>query len=380
MGRGNGVEGFWYSEEKIKSDFRLRDRFLEFLRAHVRNEVLTGLSLDSEDRIVELSFLSKSKLLLFFKARDLYFSYIKEGHDTSKAFYSWKKVDEIEKMDNYFSVFDEIGRTSLDKNGEAKKITDVISLLTKNEPLELNPTKKKKFLSRKQKNILADLENVRCVNKLKDLTSLPDEEISKLDSRLEINSKIKVKLDSENPHHRRDILFLKIKKLNKAKGILEKRLLDTQNEISQLKSMSVVTKRRPVAPFWKHLKSEKTEQNKDVSDLFVVYDFEHYKIAVGKTARGNDEIRKSFGKSSDIWMHIENATSSHAILKLKSSNHTIGINDYKEMASLICKHSQWNSSEVSVIYSNLKNIKAVKGSPGKVIYKKERYLKIFLES
>ena len=38
MGRGNGVEGLWYSEVRVNSDYRLRDRFLEFLRAHIKND------------------------------------------------------------------------------------------------------------------------------------------------------------------------------------------------------------------------------------------------------------------------------------------------------------------------------------------------------
>ena len=45
-------------------------------------------------------------------------------------------------------------------------------------------------------------------------------------------------------------------------------------------------------------------------------------------------------------------------------------------SSAVLEHSGLKSSEVNIIYTQVKNIKAVKHSPGKVIYKKEKHLRI----
>ena len=90
--------------------------------------------------------------------------------------------------------------------------------------------------------------------------------------------------------------------------------------------------------------------------------------------QGNDQLRNRWASKEDYWFHLDGLKSTHAILKLERP--TLPTQDQLSMAaSIVARFSHFIDDWIPIIYTQVKNLKGVSGSPGMVIYKKEKHLR-----
>ena len=92
----------------------------------------------------------------------------------------------------------------------------------------------------------------------------------------------------------------------------------------------------------------------------------------GKTQQENHEILSNWSKPNDYWFHLKNESSGHLVLRLDDSNTILT----EELLSYVCdlfkKERTIMTAQINLIYTRVSNVKLLKGSTGKVTYKKNR--------
>lgn len=382
LGRGAGVEGLWASENRIPSDLRKIDKFLEYLRRYLSGCTFQKIEIDALDRCVAIHYGRSGKLctfLVFYSGRDLYFANIFYEDKTKKMllFKSWENKTVTYDSNDPFSIFDEVGRLEIDKSQEVKPICFIEEILEKefNKIKSLqNNNKQKKFYHRKIDKIQKDLERIA---NAKDLIQLANTE-SDFSTYSKKTKLFDIRFNFEGKSHfqRRDEVFQKAKRLKRNQQLLEQRLLETQQLLAN-KAIKEV-KENPlncIAPIWK-LKKQTTIVEENTKFDYKIVHIDGIDYAIGKSAFGNDQMRKLWAKKDDIWFHYEHGISPHVIIKL--NNIILSEQVFKQVSKLMLEATGDNTSELDLIYTQVKNLKGVKGTKGKVIFKKEKHIRVKL--
>lgn len=334
--------------------------------------------MDSDDRIFSLNYNKWGRInrfFFFYNARNLYFANhfydVKSGD--MKCFKSWTMKNETQDSVS-FEMFDEVGRANLERKSDVGLIVDINQLLNKEKISAMKGNtggKSKKFFNRKRRRILGDLEKVESIKFLRELAETT-EDLSLLERTETIH---KVKMKFKNPDHfkRRDEVYTKIKKLNKAKKILTLRLADTDDSLVNFVDVQMVNSLKTVSPVWKSLKN-KAEVIKSAEKSYEVHDFGNLSLGIGLSSNGNDQLRSEWAKKSDYWFHLDGDKSPHIIIKLKDLSLTENV--FTVVASAMISYSKMDYREANLIYTQVKNLKGVKGASGKVTYKKEKRIRV----
>lgn len=388
IGRGKEVEGVWVGESYIPSEYRVIDRFLEYLRKHLRGLRLVDLKVDENgERIVLLTCQDKLKDFshfgLFWKGRDLYFAhnYINSKREWT-LFCSWKgRAERIDEDINLIEVLSTLGRKEFtqntSKNDSLKLPDDYLTYLEKTFDLKKERKKVLKKLERKRKNIEGDLI---AVGKWHDLNSIATREIEFFSDISEVCvGKIKVKFkQGENNYQKRGKVFEKIKRLKSAENLLMNRMHQVENEMHDLletKEILDISKIKISAPIWTvnndGLKIQHSEHGYDIYFSSAL----KLNFAVGKNARANDYIRKYWAKGDDLWIHLENITGPHLIVK--QINHEDMTEEiFRLLGSCLRDYAKIDLEEIPMVFSQVKHIKGMKGHAGSVLIRRPRYRKI----
>lgn len=314
-------------------------------------------------------------MFFFYNARNLYFAnhYYDEKSGELKCFKSWTMKTELaQEVD--FEIFDEVGRKDLDAKLNEKEIITLTNLIAKEKTNALKGNlggKSKKFYNRKRGRILKDLENVKSIDPLRELAE-NETNLETMKPKIDIGS-IKLKFKTNEHYKRRDEIYTKIKKLNKAKTILKLRLADTVEAIDNFIDHSPVNNLKTISPVWR-TQSKKAAVTSSNIKSYKVFEFEDFTFAIGMNSNGNDQLRNEWANKSDLWFHLDGDKSPHIIVKLKDL--TLSENILTIVASAILEFSQSNYEEANLIYTQVKNLKGVKGAPGKVIVKKEKRIRV----
>lgn len=115
---------------------------------------------------------------------------------------------------------------------------------------------------------------------------------------------------------------------------------------------------------------EKSEIKRESNPLYCLITLENgKKIVYGKSAAGNNEILKKFGKGNFWWFHVRDYQGPFVIIL--DENLT---NEDIKIASTIALHFSKgkNAGKASVIYTRVKYVKPIPKIPGKVNYTKEK--------
>ncbi|MDC0255473.1 NFACT RNA binding domain-containing protein [Bacteriovoracales bacterium] len=399
LGRGSHYEGFWSSIDTPPPELRIKDRFLEYLRKALLSSKIRLIKIDESDRVLYIPYFKSKKvncLSLFWKGRDLYFQniFLDEG-EKYKCLKSWvgvtqdlfstSEMNEDEIIEFSKKNFDELGRGKFDNPriikkdnpGEKKEIKNYFQsdiFIKSNKEVK----KRIKSLKIKLKKMEKDLERVR---EYKDLEKNLIEDNLDLEGAsyyLILNRKIIFDNDWSS-FKKKDILFKRVKKLKKGELFLMERLNSCNQEILNLENdigcyKKSVEGKKILVPIWNNKSNKKEKLINEYESLgYEEYILDRkYRIAFGKDARGNDNLRKNFGNKEDYWFHIENYKSSHCIVKIKN------ISDFKSIyfeiiASLLRDKSSLNLNRIPLVFTQVKNLKGVKGKAGSVKVKKEKY-------
>lgn len=384
LGRGKGYEGIWNSDKQPESFLRKIDKLLQYLRKHLSGNIFLNISLDIKDRIVVFETIrasKASKFYFFYKGRDFYFlhSYFNEKSEPV-LFSSW---DGKLKERNVLDAFDKIGRQEIGKEGDFKKSTlnDLIELEKKSALKNKELLKSKKFIKRKSNFIKEDLERVR---KWKELTSKVEKwtsEYIEFEKSLLLDLRGKVKISgikfnfnkSQGFYQRTDMIYQKIKRLKKAEIFLEKRFFDTIKNVQEEQDFE--NKLPIIAPIWKSSNLNIIKKKKDDVGEYEVFIFNSFEFRIGRNAISNDQLRVNWCKKEDWWFHIEGVSSAHAYLKVKKSI-SLDFELISLIGSALKDLSRFQGQEVPLIYTQVKNLKGVKGKRGSVLFKKQKQIRI----
>lgn len=379
LGRGGKNQGVYYSKNNFLPKNRIRDRFLEFIRKYIVGQKVTSIEVDKFEKLVTFTFdhrENKSWLSLFWKGVDLYFLFgtiEKNNQSDLKIYKSWEPVFKIVKTNNpakeIDDSFNELGREFLIKGDEKKDAFCINEYLSKE--VESSVDKKKiKFLKRKMENIEGDLLKIRRWKDISVELERMNPESSLKDVRENICG-VKFKFDRGlNFYQKRDLVFKKIKNYKKGVLILEKRLSETSRQLENEKSNKKPKGSKIVTPVWKEKKNKATKKvSKNYTEFFILG---KEKGAYGLSSIGNDEIRSSWASKNDFWFHLDGRESAHVILKISNiSELTFEILDLMG-TFLAAKSGHENIDQIPIMYTQVKNLKGIKGRAGAVNFKKEK--------
>lgn len=370
LGRGKGFEGLWSSESGVEADLRVKDKFLDYLRSYMVGRRVKDIQLDTADRVVQFQFIEnvEDKFLFFYKGRELYFANSDKKALGAVIFTSWKGPISLPK-DLDFSIFDEVGRTNIEHSKESQ-IMEIEGLLederkAQSHALQKIETKLQKKVNKKIENIKKDLVKVQAWKKLLEL--IEKEDLSQYPQKTKLAGH-KFTFKNEKHFSRCSQVHDKIKKLKSIEPMMLERLALENKKKKAFLKQEKKNSLTPISPVWK--KSKQEVKLEDTSTEYKVHSFDGFDLGVGKSAQGNDQMRAHWGKKEDWWVHAEASPSAHVIIKIK--------NPQLDLINILPYTKQYLSdlSEVDVVYTKVKNLKSVKGSPGKVIFKKEKRLRL----
>lgn len=385
IGRGQRYEGIEFSEKNIPSILRQQDKFLDFIRKNLIGKKMGKMELDASKRRLRIPILSAgvfSYLDLMWLDRELYFAYQWKNEDMYSVFKSWSGESGSTEMLGLNQIFEEFHQQSDPTDNVDYDTAEYLgfdmkaylkSCLVGHANIQ-SPQKKKKFNQRKKENIQKDIERFEKRKVIKEL--LLNEQI-KLDGNFFDLCGVKVKFkEDDNFYKRKDLVFNKIKSLDKAVEILKKRLSEftvTTKQVEKEEELSRI-KLPVVQVVWDN--GKKSKQKITGSDYSILtYELpSKMRVSLSLSAQSNDELRKQANKDH-YWFHIDQIQGSHAIAKTDRFDQLNDV-DLKLIASLLAHHSKYKGSEVDLIFAPVKELKGVKGVAGKVTVKKPKYLRI----
>ncbi|MBY0415704.1 MAG: hypothetical protein K2Q18_16135 [Bdellovibrionales bacterium] len=374
IGRGNQYEGIFISNKFPPPFLRIQDRLLDYVRRYLVGTRLGKMEIDENHFLALFHFKNEhtdNSFSFGYKDRQLFF--IKQSKD--EVYTSWNG----ETLENFNipKILDQfLGNKTISDNVKESAWTLEKYFQDEQKKVSGKPIQKKKekFLEKKLNNITNDLEDVKKWHLMEE--DLLSEEVFEFGEHQTVLHGHKIKFESRlNQWQKRDIVFGKIKKLKRAELILQTRLSETDEELSKVKEGEFefeVTKEKAIAPLW-HT-SKVAVRSKEES----AYNIRHFRIknlsgSIALDAASNDWLRSQGGKDH-YWFHVENYTGAHCLIKTDD----LGLLDEKSLAaiaSMLRDYSQLSITEVPVIFSQVKNVKGLKGVQGKVLIKKPKYLR-----
>jgi len=385
IGRGQKYEGIFIGKSAVPSEYRIRDRFIEFCRKYVQGGIVHKIETLLEDRVVNIYFTKREfhyNLTLFWKGRDLYFSLHEKNGDTERIFCSWLGWQEMLEGNTIKKIYDGIGAGKYKAEKPSSKVfsdKEYFEKLSENVDVHKFPKRKKKFFQRKIQNIERDFTKVRKWRDLKELIEQPDFNVPN-SYRFELIG-VPFKIDMNfNEFKKRDIIYKKIKAFKRAEVILEDRLSKTKEEFRKWVSGDVYVVKglgKTVEPVWRSSKEDVNTQVNTVNRK--IYQISAgVELAVGLDSMSNDWLRKNWSKKEDLWFHIDGDKSSHVFLK-NSIGASLDGKLLELIGSVLAHYSGYQGEQVPMVYTQVKNLKAVKGAAGKVIFKKEKRIDVYVD-
>jgi hypothetical protein len=383
LGRGAQYQGFDYSDEKPPSLLRIQDKFLQFSRKNWRGMQIQKIEAYQKDRILTIKGRlgpNPVKVWFFWRGRDLFFAHCELRAHQVHFFKSWigKCKVNVEDFDNLslMEVFEDLGVGSLAATGKRVGDLNIERYLKQYSTLQsVALAQNNKITERKLKTIEKIKEDLRKFETLDYLQKQTERDLTDVGSigegRFSINFK-----GLEGHFKKREFLFDKIKGWRKSQTFLKKRLDSlTQNQ----KKVETIRGQEPelgkvVQPIW----AERKEfQHIEKKANFIELQYKGLKVFLGRTALENDYIRKNIAKKEDLWLHLDGYKSGH--LFIKNPGNVLNMDDYATLGSALVDLNGIEINDIPIIYTQVKNLKGVKGSPGMVNYKKEKHIVVFFD-
>jgi len=386
LGRGQKYEGLFIGKKPVPSKYRIRDRFIEFCRKYLQGGIVHKVETKLNDRILNIHFTKREfhyDFTCFWKGRELYFSLLETHNESKRVFCSWIGWQNIYDETTVESIYQKIGAGNVKSEKEAKGLFDeenYFNEMEKNVDVHSFPKRKKKFFQRKLINIENDLIKVKKWKCLKQEIEDPDFSIH-MDFEFKLQG-LKFKIDvNVNEFKRRDIFYKKIKAFRNAEELLEKRLSTTRIEFRKWADGDVFIVKglgKTVEPVWKsRKKSDRIDQVSGVNKK--IYSIgSGLQMAIGLDSSSNDWLRKNWASKEDFWFHIDGDRSAHVFLK-NPDLVTVEHNLLQLIGSAIKSFSQFSGKQIPLVYTQVKNVKGVKGAAGKVKFKKEKRIDVYFD-
>jgi hypothetical protein len=355
VGRGNQYQGIYLADKIPPSHLRVQDRLLDYIRKYLVGAKLSRINCESNKMLVNLIFKSEGI------AQNFYFGW----NDRQLHF----GIGQADAQFNFLAPSEE---------REKKRVKSLEDYL-KSKDLEgsklIVAKKKEKFLDKKIINIKRDIEKNSKWKAIEQKLNAGEIDLTGNEA-IVCDEKIKLK-NCTNEWQKRDLVFQKIKKLKRGEEILKGRLSLCIKELEDAglgKVEFTVTKEAVIQPFWPNQKKIKQQSEKNKKQNIRYIKLGRIDGVVGLDASANDEIRKN-QKKEYFWFHLENYKGAHCILKTDEINQ-VSFEQLNAVASMLRDLSHLEILTIPVVYTQLKNVKGVKGNSGKVIVNKGKHLQL----
>ncbi len=380
FGRGAQYQGFDYSELKLPASFRVQDKFLQFARHYWRGMKILDIESDSKDRVIRMKGVKEGivqEIIFFWRGRDLFFAHIKYLNEEIEVFRSWEgKVKEVWSEGEELSLeilFKDLGFAEVDF-GEKDNDFQISKYLEDHDGKGTD--KKDQSYSKKMKTLQKMKGDLLLLNEIEKLRPWTDRD---LEDVKEVGAgRFKVSFRGIEGHYKkREYLYDKMKGWEKSRKLVKDRIFKLENEKGKTvknKEDSIFKDYKIIQPIWNYEKNKTTVKSQQNC---IEINYKGIKCYLGRRAQENDFIRKEFGKKEDMWLHLEGMKSGHMIVK--NGNQNLEVEDYQILSSALVDLNGIVINDIPIVYTQVKNIKPVKGSPGMVIYKKEKHLKVHFE-
>ncbi len=404
LGRGAGYEGLWEGNGIPPSEFRAVDKYLEYLRKHLRGSRIGSFQVSSDDRvlIIEYEKLGKTNLFfIFWSGRLMYFSnyFWDSKKQDYQLFLSWKgpqkeiafqDLTNLEIAQQVERFFEEVGYKKIHLKHSDAAIASITSIeqLLENESKSgsISKTVKRKSKSQKRKVSKIEKDLLKVMGWSTILSQLENNMLDLCSTNKMVIVGWKFSFPKMwNEFKRKGAIYDKVKRLKKAETLLQERLkrarsvLEKSNE-TVLSGNEETVLRKTITPVWiKKTKHSRKEFLDDTAKMIKVYKVSleglSFQLGVGLNTQGNDFLRNKWASKEDYWFHLEDGKSAHIVVKL--GDISLQQNVLEVVAAAMGEHSKVHSDIVPLIYTRVKNVKGVKGSSGKVTYKKPKYQNVY---
>ena len=373
IGRGNQYEGIFVSDKFPPSYLRVQDRLLDYTRKYLVGTRLGKMEVDEKHFFSLFHFKNDhldNSFAFGYKDRQLFF--IKQNKE--EVYTSWNGETTTGKSITML-VDSLLGSVTTINNSKSSSWTLDQYFIDEHKKVSGKPIQKKKekFLVKKISNITSDLSDVEKWHLIEN--DLLSEELEFDENQNNFHGH-KIKFGSHlNKWQKRDVVFCKVKKLKKAAKILKTRLQETDEELEKVIDGEFefeVTKEKVIAPLWQSATgSSKIKHSSE-------YNVKSFRIKnlngiIALDSASNDWLRSQGGKEQ-YWFHIEDYTGAHCLIKTEDISLLTG-EDLSAIASMLRDYSKLEITVIPVMYSQLKNVKGLKGVQGKVLVKKPKFLR-----
>ena len=177
------------------------------------------------------------------------------------------------------------------------------------------------------------------------------------------------------PQKNAEIYYAKGKKQQTEVAILQQGLVKKEHEIDVLKKqLQDLEMMRDVKTLRAFISAAGiTEKNEPEERLpFHEFEFNGFRILVGKNAKSNDVLTMQYGYKEDLWLHAKDVAGSHVLIKHQAGK-KIGKDVIERAAQLAAYYSKRkNETLCPVIVTPKKFVRKRKGDPaGMVVVEKE---------
>jgi len=375
-GRGAKFNTFFPSGIVIDSKLRIQDRFLEIVRSSLSGLKISRILKTQNDQVYAIMGQRGRNEIVFsigYFINQAFFVTIEKNEYSIEILSSWNKKrrnlisqDHIEVILNneWKELPDEFKHQQFKPCDEMMTNwpLDYIDYIKSTSRTKLEKTERK--IETKIRHIDKDINGLEKDIQLLE-TYITSEEIPEIIKLSKKNLKFKTK----GHFKKRNELFNKIKNLKSGLEIQRKRVAACEHkDFEQAKNGQGI---KPISPFWKDLKSteEKASEKKEYSDCDFYCFLTGGKIAIGKNNLANDQLRNTWAKKEDWWFHIDGEKSAHVFFK---KIETPTIEELEIIAAILKHYSDKIGDKIGLLFTKVKYLSAIKGSPGLVKYKKEK--------
>ncbi len=378
LGRGVTYQGFDLGTNKVPPSLRIQDKFLQFARHNWRGMLVVAATVSENDRVLTLQGKMgpfTQKAFFFWRGRDLFFANIRLDEHQAELFTSWegkRSLDsELAKSIGPGDLFRELGFGGVEFGQQKSKdfnFEEYIGQFNSDDSESSKRTRDEKTLAKMKKELTR-------FNSLSLIERFVNIDLEKQRSVGEGRFKVSF-VGLEGHFKKREFLFDKIKAWRKSKSRLEDRMSTIEAKISSKNgSKSELSKKfKIVQPIWK---VEKKKSKIVTEQSHIEFSYGEWNCFLGRTAQENDFIRKEKAKKNDWWIHLEGMKSGHLIIKTNGSS--LNYDDLQILGSALVELCGQAYADIPLIFTQVKNLKGVKGIAGTVTYKKEKHLKIIFD-
>ncbi|MEM6525060.1 MAG: NFACT RNA binding domain-containing protein [Bacteroidota bacterium] len=287
----------------------------------------------------------------------------------------------------------EIGDTLRTYEGAIEAINDFFTLKVQTDTF--NPEKNKaltdlgKKLIQTQKYItvssqkLEELQSGTSYSQIGDILMANLTTISKgvdnvlLENFYNHNKTVRIKLNRNlTPQKNAENYYRKSKNQSKELEILKQNIhLKQQIQSAILQQIEAVKNSENLKGLRKIIKLETAQTRKKIPKPFSEIEYLGYKIQIGKNAKSNDIMLRSYSQKNDLWLHAKDVSGSHVIIR-EIPGKKFPKSLIERGAEIAAFHSKKrNETLCPVIYTPRKFVRKRKGDPaGAVVVEREKII------